>query len=154
VRTKAILNFAAGMILLFGIAHTAGYPWIGPVTQAQRDVLSDAFKSSVTVMQGFARSYEDTHIGFGFFISLCFATQAFVVWRLARRVKESPELVRLLCVAFGVQYGVSVWIEAKYLFWGPIVFSLLIAAAFIASALQLRTGKRASFVPGGSQTPG
>jgi hypothetical protein len=143
MRAKSTLNFTAATILLFGIAHTAGYPWIGPVTQAQRDVLSNAFKSSVTMMQGFARSYEDTHIGFGFFISLCFATQAFVVWRLARHVNESPELVRLLSVTFGVQYLVSALIEAKYLFWGPIVFSLLIATGFTASVLQLRAGTRA-----------
>jgi hypothetical protein len=147
VKAKLILNVTAVMILLFGIAHTAGYPWIGPVTQIQRDALSNAFRSSVTMMQGFARSYEDTHIGFGFFISLCFAIQAFLVWRATRHLKESPELVRLLSVAFGVQYLVSVLIEAKYLFWGPIIFSLLIAAGFFASALQLRATKRDSLVP-------
>ena len=150
MRAKALLNVTAGLILLFGIAHTASYPWIGAVTQAQQDVLSNAFKSSVTMMQGFARSYQDTHIGFGFFISLGFATQAFVVWRLSRHAKQSPELVRLVSVAFGVQYLVSVLIEAQYLFWGPIVFSLLIAAGFIAAALQLRTAGLASPIPKGS----
>lgn len=139
---KSILRVTAVLVLLFGIAHTAGYPWIGPVTQAQRDVLSNAFRSSVTMMQGFSRSYEDTHIGFGFFISLGFVTQAFVAWLLSRHVKDSPELVRWLSLAFGVQYLLSAAIEAKYLFWGPIVFSLLIAAGFIAGALQLRTNVR------------
>jgi hypothetical protein len=147
MRTKLTLNITAVMILLFGIAHTAGYPWIGPVTQIQRDLLSNAFKSSVTMMQGFARSYEDTHIGFGFFISLSFVIQAFVVWRSSRHVKESPEFVRLLSLAFGLQYLASVMIEARYLFWGPIIFSLLIAAGFFASALQLRTAKRDALVP-------
>ena len=147
---KSTLKVTAILVLLFGIAHTAGYPWIGPVTQAQRVVLSNAFKSSVTMMQGFARSYEDTHIGFGFFISLFFATQAFVVWRLSRHAKESPELVRVLSLAFGVQYLASAVIEVRYLFWGPIVFSLVIAAGFIASAVQLPTAKRAFSVADGS----
>jgi len=138
MKLKTILNTTSVFILLFGLAHTAGYPWIGPVTQSQRDILSNAFKSSVTMMQGFARSYQDTHIGFGFFISLSFVTQAVVVWRMSRHVHESPELVRLLCVTFAMQYLLGALIGAKYLFWGPIGFSLVVAAGFTASALLIR----------------
>jgi hypothetical protein len=141
---ERILKITAAMILLFGIGHTAGYPWIGPVTPAQQQVLLDAFRSTVTVMQGFPRSYEDTHIGFGLYISLGFAIQAFLVWRMAGHVKDSPALVRLLAVAFGVQYLVTIVIDFRYLFWGPIVFSLLICAGFIASTVQLRARTQAA----------
>ena len=139
---ERILRITAAVILLFGIGHTAGYPWIGPVTPAQQQVLLQAFRSTVTVMQGFPRSYEDTHIGFGLYISLGFAIQAFIVWRLAHHAKDSPELVQLLTVAFGIQYLLTVLIDLRYFFWGPIGFSLLIAMGFIASTVRLRAQSR------------
>ena len=141
---ERILKITAAMILLFGIGHTAGYPWIGPVTPAQRQVLLEAFRATVTVMQGFPRTYQDTHIGFGLYISLGFAIQGVLVWRMAGHAKESPGLIRLLAAAFGIQYLATVLIDIRYFFWGPIGFSLLIAAGFIAATVQLHARARAA----------
>ena len=141
MKPKTILTTAAVLILLFGIAHTLGYPWMGPVSQAQRALLIDAFSSTATVMQGFTRTYSDTHVGFGLFISVFFFTQAFLTWRLSRLVEINPGFAKLCSVLFAAQYVVTIVLETQYLFWGPIVFSSLIATAFLMVTFQLRTVK-------------
>jgi hypothetical protein len=135
---KLALRITAALVLFFAIAHTSGYPWVGHMSAENVAKLSEAFDSTKTVTQGFARTYGDTHVGFGLFISLFFVVQAVVTWRLATFAATAATLARFIVALFALQYAATVLLDFFYFFWGPIIFSAVITAGYLTSLVLIR----------------
>ena len=131
------------LILLFGAAHTLGYPWVGSSSPALLSRL-DEIRSMTTRTQGFSRSYWDFHVGFGLFISLTFLVQIILFWRLAYLAATEPRTARLAASLFCGLYIADLGLDFKYFFWGPIVFCALIAACLAVAIVHLTRERRAS----------
>lgn len=134
------LRITAILVLVFAIAHTLGYPWVGHMSAENMAKLFDVFTSTKTVTQGFARTYGDTHVGFGLYISLAFVIQAIVTWHLAKFAATAASLARFIAALFAIQYAATVLLDFLYFFWGPIVFSALIAAGYMTSFVLMGRG--------------
>lgn len=127
------LKITAVLILLFAMAHTLGYPWVGRMSAENVAKLMEVFDSTKTVTQGFARTYGDTHVGFGLYIALFFVVQAIVTWRLAESAASDIALARFVTALFAIQYAGTVLLDFFYFFWGPIIFSAFIVAGYLTS---------------------
>lgn len=145
---KLALRITGVLVFFFAIAHTLGYPWVGDMSAENVAKLSEVFKSTKTVTQGFARTYGDTHVGFGLFISLFFAVQAVVTWRLATFAAAAATLTKFIVVLFALQYAATVLLDFFYFFWGPIIFSAIITAGYLTSLALIRPGVPGSMIDG------
>jgi hypothetical protein len=134
------LKATAVLVLFFAIAHTLGYPWVGHMSPENVARLSEVLDLTKTITQGFARTYGDTHVGFGLFISLFFVVQALVTWRLATFAATNVALTRFIVALFALQYAATVVLDFLYFFWGPIVFSVIITTGYLASLALTRPG--------------
>ncbi|HMD58860.1 MAG TPA: hypothetical protein VKG66_03675 [Steroidobacteraceae bacterium] len=137
MNASVLLRIAAVFILLFGVGHSLGYPWVGNVTEAQQTALMDAIQANTAVTMGFMRSYADFHVGFGWFISIFFLVQAIVVWRLASLLGVQPAVVKFLSGLFAVQYLATLVLDYYFFFWAPIISAALVAACFLAVYLNI-----------------
>jgi len=135
---SVFLKIAAVLILLFGVGHSLGYPWVGDVTEAQQTALMNAIQANTAVTMGFMRSYADFHVGFGWFISIFFLVQAIVVWRLASLLGAQPAMVKFFSGLFAVQYLANLVLDYYFFFWAPIISSALVAACFLVVYLKIR----------------
>src|SRR5580700_508790 len=97
--TRSLLRIASIVVLLFGIGHSIGYPWVGDVSAQQFDQIS-AVRSITAVTQGFLRSYWDFHVGFGITISLLFLAQAIIFWQLGALARHEPKSARFVAAVF------------------------------------------------------
>jgi hypothetical protein len=138
MNASVFLKIAAVLILLFGVGHSLGYPWVGDVTEAQQTALMNAIQANTAVTMGFMRSYADFHVGFGWFISIFFLVQAIVVWRLASLLGAQPAMVKFFSGLFAVQYLANLVLDYYFFFWAPIISSALVAACFLVVYLKIR----------------
>lgn len=137
------LKISAVLTLLFGIAHSLGYPWVGGLSADQ--LLQISGIDSIKVMtQGFARSYSDFHKGFGFYISAMLLVQAVILWQVGSTIKAEPRTARFITAFFAALFAATVVLDCFYFFWGPIIFSAIITLTLlIAYALQVRVARSA-----------
>jgi hypothetical protein len=140
MRASLALRITAALVFLFAAGHTSGYPWVGHMSPENVAKLSEALTSTRTVTQGFARTYGDTHVGFGLYISLFFVVQAIVTWHLAKLAPAAPTLARFIVALFAVQFAATVVLDYFYFFWGPIIFSALVTVGYLASLALMRRG--------------
>jgi hypothetical protein len=135
MRTQSLLRVASIIVLLFGIGHTIGYPWVGDVSTRQFDQIS-AVRSITAVTQGFLRSYWDFHIGFGITISLLFLVQAIIFWQLGSFGQSEPKSARFVAALFGVFYIACTVVNFMFFFWAPIVCSAILSACLVAASMR------------------
>jgi hypothetical protein len=138
MNASVFLRIAAALILLFGVGHSLGYPWVGNVTEAQQTALMNAIQANAAVTMGFMRSYADFHVGFGWFISIFFLVQAIVVWRLASLLGAQPAMVKFFSGLFAVQYLATLVLDYYFFFWAPIISAALVAACFLVVYLKIK----------------
>ncbi len=136
MRARLLLRIASGVTLLFGLGHTAGYPWVGDVTDEQLRQIS-AVKSVTAVTQGFTRSYWDFHVGFGLTLSLLFLVQALVFWRLGSLSESEPKTARHVTALFAAFYLADTIVNCLFFFWAPIICSLILCVCLAAAAASL-----------------
>ena len=138
MNASTLLKIAAVLVLLFGVGHSLGYPWLGNVTEAQQAALLNAIQANSAVTMGFMRSYADFHVGFGWTISIFFLVQAIVTWRLASLVGAQPATVRFFSALFAIQYLATLVLDFYYFFWAPIICTALVAICFLAAYLRIK----------------
>lgn len=132
---RLFLRIASITVLLFGIGHTAGYPWVGEVTAEQLSQIS-AVKSITAVTQGFVRSYWDFHVGFGLLISLLFLVQAIIFWRLSSFAESEPKTVRFIAAVFAAFYIATTVLNFLYFFWAPIICSVVMIVCILGAWMR------------------
>jgi hypothetical protein len=133
--TALWLRISAVLTLLFCLAHTLGYPWVGQLTADQLAQM-DGINTIKVATQGFARSYADFHKGFGLYISAMLLAQAVIFWRLGSLAGVEPRSARFVAALSASVFAATVALDFFYFFWGPIIFSavimLTLGAAFVA----------------------
>src|SRR5215472_3329678 len=138
MNSRNLLRGASILILLFGLGHTLGYPWVGSASPPLLSKL-DEIRSMTTLTQGFARSYWDFHVGFGVIIGLTFLAQAILFWRLASLAATEPGSARATAGIFCALYVGYTVLDFRYFFWGPILFCAAIVACLAAATFLLAT---------------
>ncbi|MBV8503487.1 MAG: hypothetical protein JO006_17440 [Paucibacter sp.] len=139
MKAKTLLRGASVVALLLTIGHTAGYPWVGNVTEQQLSQIIAA-NSAATEIQGFSRSYWDFHVGFGLTLSLVFFAQAMVLWRLGSLSESEPRSTRFITAVFGAFYLAATAVNFLFFFWAPIVCTALLAVCALSASILLRPG--------------
>jgi len=137
MKAKTLLRSASVVALLLTIGHTAGYPWVGNVTEQQLSQIT-AVKSITAVIQGFRRSYWDFHVGFGLILTLVFFAQAVVLWRLGALSESEPRTTRFVAAVFGFFYVAATAVNFLFFFWAPIVCTSILAVCALAASIALR----------------
>ena len=123
---KVWLRLSAVLTLIFCLAHTFGYPWVGGLSADQLTQMS-GINTITVVTEGFERSYSDFHKGFGLYISAMLLVQAIVMWQLGSTAKTEPRTAKFVTAALACLFAGTVVLDYFFFFWGPIVFSALIA---------------------------
>ena len=139
MKAKTLLRSASVVALLLTIGHTAGYPWVGNVTEQQLGQIT-AVNSVAAAIQGFSRSYWDFHVGFGLTLSLVFFAQAAVLWRLGALSETEPRTTRLVAMVFGAFYAAATVVNFLFFFWAPIVCTAILAVCSLGASIMLRSG--------------
>lgn len=138
---KVWLRVSAVLTLLFCAAHTFGYPWVGGLSADQLAQMR-GIETTKVMTQGFARSYSDFHIGFGFYIGAMLLAQAVILWQLGALSKSEPKTTRFVTAVFAALFVATVVLDYFYFFWGPIFFSALIAATLVAALVSQSRRKK------------
>src|SRR5271156_3063223 len=137
--TQSLLRIASIVVLLFGIGHSLGYPWVGDVSAQQFDQIG-AVRSITAVTQGFLRSYWDFHIGFGITIGLLFLVQAIIFWQLGSFGQSEPKSARFVAAVFGAFYIACTVVDFIFFFWAPIICSAILAVCLVTASMRAFAG--------------
>lgn len=130
------LRVASILSLLFAAGHTLGgsQSWSPAgeteVLQAMRSFRFDA--------EGVSRTYLELYLGFGFILSVYLLLQAVVLWQLATLARVEPARLRPLVAAFLLAQVASGFLEWRFIFAVPVVFSALIALSLGAALYASR----------------
>ena len=132
MKASLLYRIAAALLLLFAAGHTLGFresdpSWgIETVLGSMRSVRFD--------VQGFSRTYWDFFVGAGFSTGTLYLFAAVVAWQLSVLPAETLRMMRVTSWAFAGTFAAITVVSWSYLFWVPIIFSLLITLLLTAAA--------------------
>jgi hypothetical protein len=130
-----LLRTAAILAAVQGTAHGALFlrakPRHGPVEVA----VIQAMQGNRFDFAGSTRSYWDFYVGYGLEAAAACLVEAVLFWQLARMAASQPALVRPTIALFVLVNIGHALLAARYFFYVPIVFDLLIAACLGAALL-------------------
>lgn len=137
MNTVLILRIAAGLAAVQGVAHGTLFLRAKPRHGAAEVAVVEAMQSNRFDFAGATRSYWDFYFGYGIQAAGSCIVEAVLLWQLAKIAESQPELVLPTVGLFVlVNLGHAVLL-ARYFFWLPIVFDLVIAACLAAVFLLL-----------------
>src|SRR3954447_21554144 len=132
MKAPILYRIAAGLLLLFAVAHTLGFRESDPTWGV--DALLGSMRSIHFYIQGFSRTYWDFFVAAGFSVGVFYLFAAALAWQLgalpAKTLAAMPVTVWALALSFAAITVVS-W---RYLFIIPIVFSTVITVCLTAAA--------------------
>ncbi len=137
MRPSLWYRLAAGLLLLFGIAHVAGFRTIDPAWQID-DVVT-AMRRSFEA-EGRRHTYWDFYVGFGLFVASLQLFGAIAAWQLARLAPATLSTMPLLRWGFVLTQVVNGLLSWRYFFPLPTVFSFVTALCLALAAWQSRAG--------------
>ena len=132
MKASVFYRMAAGLILLFDIGHTLGFRQSDPTWGV--DALLSSMRSIHFEVQGFSRTYWDLFVGAGLFVSVFLLFAAVLAWQLGGLSAETLARMRPTAWALALCFVALTILSFKYLFLGPIVFSLLITVCLVVAA--------------------
>ncbi len=132
MKASVFYRTAAGLILLFDIGHTLGFRQSDPTWGV--DTLLSSMRSIHFEVQGFSRTYWDLFVGAGLFVSVFLLFAAVLAWQLGGLSAETLARMRPTAWALALCFVALTILSFKYLFLGPIVFSLLITVCLVVAA--------------------
>lgn len=90
-------------------------------------------QSTHFVVQGFTRTYWDLFLGAGFTVGVFYLFAAVLAWQLAALPAGTLAPMRATAWSFAACFAVITVLSWKYLFWIPIVLSVVVTACLIAA---------------------
>jgi glycerol uptake facilitator-like aquaporin len=121
------LHIAAVVTFVQAVAHTVGAvfgdPDPGPAT-----VAVEAMRANQFVVMGHLRSYSDFYRALGLGVTIFLTAEAIVFWQLSSLAKTDARRLRPILVTFLVAYAALGVMSEIYLFVGPVIGEVLIAA--------------------------
>jgi len=128
--TRVIYRIAAGLILLFDVGHSAGYPWSEPEWGVDlRTVQSSQFQ-----IFGFTRTYWDFYVGFGLFVSVFLLFSGILAWQLGNLPAQTLRVMRGTAWALSLCFAAITGLSWMYFFTIPIAFSCTITVCLVVAA--------------------
>lgn len=132
MRPSVLYRIAAVLLLLFAIAHTAGFRQSDPAWGA--DAVISSMHSAHFDVQGFSRSYWDLFTAAGLSVGVFYLFAGLLAWQLARLPETALRSMRALAWAFALCFAAITAISWRYLFAVPVAVSGLITLCLAAAA--------------------
>jgi hypothetical protein len=127
-----LYRIAAGLLVLFAIAHTFGFRQTDPRWGA--DALVASMHTVHFDVMGFSRTYWDFFVAAGFSEGLFLLFAAVLAWQLGGLSEETLKLMPLVTWALAICFvGVTV-LSWMFLFILPVIFSAVISLFLILAA--------------------
>ena len=140
MEASVFYRIAAVLLLLFAIGHTLGFRESDPAWGV--DAVVSSMRSVHFDVQGFDRTYWDFFVAAGFSVGIFYLFAAFLAWQLARLPAATLALMRGALWAFALCFAAITVVSWRYLFYIPIIFSLVITLCLSAAAWT--SGKQVS----------
>jgi len=145
------LRIASVLTMIHSILHTIGGVFGKPVPGVGAATLAIMKANQFSVM-GVTRNYWEFLRGMGLAVTVFLAVEAIVFWQLGTLAKSNALHLRPILASFGLAYVALAWNAYVYIFAGPVIAELLIAAclglAFVTAkapdavnASRLATGR-------------
>jgi hypothetical protein len=136
MKARTLYRISAGLILLFAMGHSSGFPWSDP----SWGVDTGPMRSRHFVVLGANRSYWDFYVGFGLDVSVFLVLASIITWELGSLSPTASPFFRATVWALPLGFAVITVLSCLYFFVIPIVFSTVITVClFAAAALSPRT---------------
>ena len=132
MKASMFYRIAAVLLLLFAVGHTLGFRQSDP--QWGVDALLGSMRSIHFQVQGFNRSYWDLFEAAGFGVGVFYVFAAILAWQLGGLPAATLAFMRGTAWAFALSFAAITVVSWKYLFIGPIAFSIVITLCLIAAA--------------------
>jgi hypothetical protein len=145
MKASVFYRIAAGVLLLFAVAHTLGFRQSDPSWGV--DALLASMRSIRFDVGGITRTYWDLFLATGFSVGVFLFFSAILAWQLGRLPAATLALMRGTAWAFAVCFAAITVVSWRYLFIVPFVFSIVTTACLTAAAWI--SGKQVSPRPGG-----
>src|SRR3954462_4161990 len=140
MKASVFYRIAAVLLLLFAIGHTLGFRQSDPAWGV--DAVISSMRGIHFDVQGFDRTYWDFFVAAGFALGLFYLFAAVLAWQLARLPAATLTLMRSALWAFALCFAAVTVLSWRYLFYIPIIFSLVITLCLSAAAWA--SGKQVS----------
>jgi len=130
MKASMFYRIAAVLLVLFDVGHTSGFPWSDP----KWGVDLGSMQLTHFYIMGFSRTYWDSYVGFGLFVSVLLLLAVVLAWQLGGLPPESLARMRGTAWAFALCFIAVTVLSWKYFFSIPIVFSVVTTICLTAAA--------------------
>lgn len=139
------LRIAAVVTLLQAVLHTVGAVF-GDLGPGPASVAVAAMRANQFVVMGHLWSYADFYRALGLGVTIFLTAEAIVFWQLSSLAKTDARRLRPILVTFLVAYAALGVMSEIYLFAGPVIGEVLIAAclgmAIVGAGSEVGADKR------------
>ncbi len=132
MKPSMLYRIAAVLLVLFAVAHTAGFRQADPAWGA--DAVVGSMQSFHFNVQGFSRSYWDFFLGAGFSVGVFFLFSGILAWQLGSLPPTNLVSMRVVEWALTLCFAVVTAVSWKYLFILPVLFAGVITICLAAAA--------------------
>jgi hypothetical protein len=140
MKASVFYRIAAVLLLLFAIGHTLGFRQSDPAWGV--DAVVGSMHGTHFDVQGFDRTYWDFFVAAGFSVGILYLFAAVLAWQLARLPAATLATMRGALWAFALCFAAITVLSWRYLFYIPIIFSLVITLCLSVAAWA--SGKQVS----------
>jgi len=139
VKAQILYRITSVLLLFFAAGHTLGFRQTYPKWGV--DALVGSMRSIHFDVQGFSRTYWDLYQAAGFSVGVFYLFAAVFAWQLGGLRGETLAAMRGPAWALAGCFAAITVLCWRYLFIGPIVFTMVITACLTAAAwLSAKTG--------------
>jgi len=132
MKASLLYRIASILLILFALGHTLGFRRVDP--RRGVDSIIGALGSTHFDVQGLSRTYWDFYTGFGLFVTVLLVFIAVLSWQLGSLPKESLSSMPILTWSLATCFAVVTFLNWKYFFVVPLIFSGVITICFIFAA--------------------
>ena len=132
MKSSILYRVSAVLLLLFAVAHTLGFRQSDPAWGV--DGLLHLMRSTHFAVQGFERTYWDLFVAAGLSVGVFYFFAGVFAWQLGGLRPQTLKELRGARWALALAFAAITVVSGCFLFWLPIVFSLVIAVCLIWAA--------------------
>jgi hypothetical protein len=137
------LRIASVLTLIHSALHTIGGVFGKPAPGIVAETLA-IMKANQFIVMGVTRSYADFLRGMGLAVTVFLTVEAIVFWQLGTLAKTDAVRLRPILVSFLVAYFAMAVNAYAYIFLGPVIAELLIAACLGMAIVTAKAGEPVS----------
>jgi hypothetical protein len=132
VKPSVLYRIAAVLLVLFALAHTAGFRQSDPAWGAEAVIGS--MQSVHFDVQGSSRSYWDLFVAAGLSVGVFYLFAGILAWQLGGLPATTLASMRVVAWALALCFALITAVSLRYLFILPVVFAGVITVFLAAAA--------------------